>query len=48
MKKKIAFSLDAELVDRMREVSEKTMIPQSRLVQKALEKVIEGYEKNLK
>lgn len=48
MKKKIAFSLDAELVDRMREVSEKTMIPQSRLVQKALEKVIEEYEKNLK
>lgn len=45
MKEKIAFSLDKELTDRLRKISKETMIPQARLVQKALEKVIEEYEK---
>lgn len=45
MKEKIAFSLDSELTSRLRKISKETMIPQSRLVKKALEKVIEEYEK---
>ena len=48
MKKKIAFSLDEDLVKRLKKVSEETMIPQSRLIEKALKNVISEFEKELK
>lgn len=48
MKKKIAFSLDEDLVNRLKKVSEKTMIPQSRLIEKALKNVISEFEKESK
>ena len=48
MKKKIAFSLDENLVNRLKKVSEETMIPQSRLIEKALKNVISEFEKELK
>ena len=48
MKKKIAFSLDEDLVNRLKKVSEETMIPQSRLIEKALKNVISEFEKELK
>lgn len=44
MKKRITFTLDEGLIERMKEVSRRTMIPQARLVEKALEKVVEEYE----
>ncbi len=45
MKKRITFTLDEETIDKLKETSEKTMIPQSRLVEKAILEVIEKYEK---
>ena len=40
MKKKVAFSLDENLLKKLKEISEQTMIPQSRLVESALKEVI--------
>ena len=43
MKKKVAFSLDENLLKKLKEISEQTMIPQSRLVESALKEVIIKY-----
>lgn len=43
MKKKVAFSLDENLLKKLKEISEQTMIPQSRLVESALKEVILKY-----
>lgn len=43
-KKRITFTLSEELIEQLKEVSEKTMIPQARLVEKALQKIIEEYK----
>ena len=48
MKKKVAFSLDENIVTGLKELSEKTMIPQARLVEKALKNLLEEYEKESK
>lgn len=37
-KKRMTFTLDEELLDKLKETSEKTMIPQAKIVQKAIEK----------
>lgn len=43
-RKRVTFTLDPELIEKLREISAETMIPQARLVERALEKVIEEYE----
>lgn len=43
-KKRVTFTLEEELIEQLKEVSEKTMIPQARLVEKALQKIIEEYK----
>lgn len=45
MNKRITFSMDSETIDKLREVSKETMIPQSRLVEEALKEIIKKYEK---
>lgn len=45
MKKKVTFTVEEELVERLKLVSEKTMIPQSKLVEKAIEEILKEYEK---
>lgn len=43
-KQRITFTLDPKLIEKLRETSKRTMIPQARLVEVALEKVIEEYQ----
>lgn len=45
MKKRVTFTIEKELVEQLKQVSEQTMIPQAKLVEKAIEKVIEEYKK---
>lgn len=45
MKKRITFTLDEETIEMLRNVSEKTMIPQARLVEQAILDVIKKYDK---
>ena len=40
MKKRITFTFDDETIQELKEVSEKTMIPQSRLVEQAIKEII--------
>ena len=37
-KKRMTFTLDEMLLDKLKETSEETMIPQAKIVQKAIEK----------
>lgn len=46
-KKRVTFTFDEESVELLKEVSKKTMIPQSRLVEKALEKIFKEYKEKL-
>lgn len=43
-KQRITFTLDPDLIARLRDISARTMIPQARLVEKALEQVISEHE----
>jgi predicted DNA-binding protein len=45
MKKRATFTLEEELLERLKKVSEETMIPQAKLVEKAIEEAIKQYEK---
>lgn len=45
-KKRITFTLDPLLIERLKKVSKETLIPQSRLVERALEKIVADYEKD--
>lgn len=45
MRKRITFSLEEELVEQLKEISEETMIPQSRLVEQAIKKIISDKQK---
>lgn len=45
MKKRVTFTLEEELVERLKAVSEKTMIPQAKLVEKAIQEILKDYEK---
>lgn len=44
MKAKVTYSLDEELVKKLKDVSEKTMIPQSRIVEQAIKDKLEEME----
>lgn len=44
MKKRMTFTLDEELLIKLKKVSEDTMIPQSRLVEKAIKNIIKEYD----
>lgn len=41
MKKRITFTFDKELINYLKEISDKTMIPQSRLVEQAIKEYLE-------
>lgn len=45
VKKRITFTLDESTIEKLRETSEKTMIPQARLVERAIKEVIKKYDK---
>lgn len=48
MKKRVTFTLDETLIEKLKETSTKTMIPQSKLVEKAIQSVLVSYEELLK
>ena len=48
MKKRVTFALEPELIKRLKEFSEKTMIPQSKLVEKAIEEKLNKLSKESK
>jgi metal-responsive CopG/Arc/MetJ family transcriptional regulator len=45
MKKRVTFTLEEELIEQLKKVSEETMIPQSKLIEKSLTEVLKSYEK---
>lgn len=45
MKKRITFSIEEELLVQLKNISESTMIPQARLVEQAIKKVLKEHEK---
>lgn len=45
MKKRVTFTLEEEIIERLKQVSEETMIPQAKLVEKAILQVLESYKK---
>ena len=45
MKKRVTFTLSEELISELKEVSGKTMIPQSKLVEKAIQQIIKEHKK---
>lgn len=44
MKKRVTFTLEEELVKRLKAISEQTMIPQSKLVETAINEILKKYE----
>ena len=44
MKKRVTYTLDQDTIERLRSISEKTDIPQARLVEKAIKLILEKYE----
>ncbi len=44
MKKRVTYSLEEELIERLKRVSDDTMIPQSKLVEKAIKDIVEVHE----
>ena len=48
MKKRVSYTLEIELVEKLKKISEETMIPQAKLVEKAVEQVIKEYDHHLK
>lgn len=45
MRKKITFSFEEELIEKLKQLSEETMIPQSRLVEQAIKKLVDEKRK---
>jgi len=45
LKKRVTFTLEEELVKKLKSVSENTMIPQAKLVEKAINNILNEYEK---
>jgi predicted DNA-binding protein len=45
MKKRMTFTLDEEILEQLKKVSDETMIPQARLVEKAIKEIIENHNK---
>ncbi len=46
MKKRVTFTIEEELVEKLKQVSNDTMIPQAKLVEKAIESILEQYDKS--
>lgn len=44
MKKRITFTLDEELIIKLKEISKETMIPQAKLVESAIKDILKKYE----
>lgn len=44
-KKRITFTLEETLIEKLREVSKESMIPQARIIEDMLEKNLEKYRK---
>lgn len=44
MKKRVTFTLDEEMIEKLKSISEKTMIPQAKLIEKALKEVLKEYD----
>jgi metal-responsive CopG/Arc/MetJ family transcriptional regulator len=44
MKKRVTFTLEEELLEQLKKISEETMIPQSKLIEKSLIEVLKTYE----
>ena len=45
MKKRITFTLDSETIEKLKEKSEKTMIPQARIVETAIKEKLTEMDK---
>ena len=45
MKKRVTFTLEEELIEKLKKISEETLIPQARLVEQAIQEVIKKYSK---
>ena len=45
MKKRVTYTLEEELIEQLKKISEETMIPQAKLVEKAIKEVLKQYEK---
>lgn len=48
MKKKITFTFEPELIEKLQKVSKETMIPQAKIVEKAVEEKLNEMIKGLK
>lgn len=48
MKKRVTYTFDEELVKKLKTISDKTMIPQSRIVEQAIKEKIEKIESTKK
>ena len=48
MKKRITFTFEPELIEKLQKVSKKTMIPQAKIVEKAVEEKLNEMIKGLK
>jgi hypothetical protein len=47
-KKRVSYALDPNIVDRLKKVSDKTMIAQAKIIEKALDEALKKYEENIK
>ena len=45
MKKRVTFTLEEEILEQLKKISEETMIPQARLVEQAIKEIIKRYSK---
>lgn len=45
MKKRVTFTLDEELIEKLKETSKETMIPQAKIVESAIRESLKKYEK---
>lgn len=48
VKKRLTFTLDEETIERLKEVSDATMIPQSRIVETAIKEKLDAMTKTTK
>jgi predicted DNA-binding protein len=46
LKKRVTFTIEEVIIERLKKVSEETMIPQAKLVEKAIENILEQYKSN--
>lgn len=45
MKKRITFTIEEEVIEQLKKLSEESMIPQAKLVEKGIKQIIEEYSK---